>query len=163
MEDIGIELLEDDELDDFDYDKYVSDRDNLYKDHVDKNSFHVHSPFLITNKCMRVVRNYGIKTTLGNQIHLGDQMAGMAIIIPGFYRVPDETFYLIYKEEEIEDFGELVDNIWSDFCNTVSENKATMWHDFYDTYYFMSLTEKYYKFLENANNINLSHNILDYL
>lgn len=163
LEDIGIEILEEDEIDDFDYEEYLSDRDILYREHVVNNANHVHSPFLVSDRCMRVVRKFGIKTTLGNDIHLGDQMAGVVIVVPGFFQVPDEAFYLIYKENEAEVFGDLVDNIWSDFVNTTSQNEAIMWHDFYDTYHFMSLKEKYYKFLETANNINISHNIFDYL
>ena len=163
LEQLGVDLLDDDELEELDFGKYLEERRQMYLKKIEDNSHDDHSPFLIGDKSMSAVRKFGIKTSLGNNIYLGDQLGGMTLMIPGFYQVPDVTFYMIYKEEEIEEFGELVDNIWSDFVEKVSENKAVIWHDFYDEHYFMSMKEKYYSFFQNANNINMSHNIFDYL
>lgn len=163
LEKLGIDLFEDEELEDFDYSEYLSERRQSYLNQIESNKYNDHSPFLVSDKSMRVVRKFGIKTSIGNPIYLGDQLGGMELTIPGFYQVPDVTFYMIYKESEVDEFGELVDNIWTDFIEDVSENQAVKWHDFYDEYYFMSMQEKYYLFLKNANNINKSHNIFDYL
>ncbi|MDG1950934.1 MAG: hypothetical protein P8J32_09045 [bacterium] len=163
LEKPGVDMFADDELDDFDYDEYIKERHLMYLKLLEDNKYDDHSPFLIGDKSMRAVRKFKIKTSLGNRINLGDQLAGISVSIPGFYNIPDTTFFMIYKEDEVKEFAELVDNIWSDFVEDIAENKAVKWHDFYDEYCFMSMQEEYYTFFKNANNINFSHNILDYL